>query len=68
MPFEPTDRDRAPQAVERRKRRLAVPPCTSCGSANTAVATRTEYVVYIRCADCRFVWSLPKAVQGPFES
>ena len=25
-----------------------------------AVVTRTDYVLYVRCAACAFVWSVPK--------
>jgi hypothetical protein len=49
-----------PKLPERRRRRLDVPRCQSCGSSKTAVATRTDYVIYVRCAECWFVWSLPK--------
>jgi hypothetical protein len=50
------------QPVSHDRRRLAFkpPPCESCGSANTEVTTRTDYVLYIRCWACAHVWSVPK--------
>jgi predicted anti-sigma-YlaC factor YlaD len=49
-----------PTPVDRRKQRIHLPSCEACRSPKTAVATRTEYVVYVRCAACGFVWSMPK--------
>ena len=46
--------------VERRTDRAAVPPCERCAREHVHVATRTAYVLYVRCADCGHVWSLPK--------
>jgi hypothetical protein len=48
-----------PRLLDLRLHRLAVPPCTSCGSDRTAVVSRTPYVVYLRCSYCGDVWSLP---------
>ena len=50
----------ANQRVERRTDRAAVPPCERCAREQVHVATRTAYVLYVRCADCGHVWSLPK--------
>jgi len=47
--FDP-EADRRP--IERRQDRLALPACKSCGSANTVVASRMEFFVYLRCPDC----------------
>jgi hypothetical protein len=57
---EPRDPKSLPPPLDRRVRRLGVPRCPVCKSAKTAVATRTEFFVYFRCADCAFVWSAPK--------
>ena len=52
---------RLARMVERRgSDRITIPTCQHCGGADTAVATRTDYVVYIRCAACLQVWSVPK--------
>ena len=53
---------------ERRMDRLAVPPCESCGSTTTAVVTRRDYVVYVRCKACGYVWSIPKPGLEPVGS
>jgi hypothetical protein len=45
---------------DRRRDRLAVPPCDECGSTATAVVSRTDYVLYVRCPACGLVWSVPK--------
>ena len=60
MAPQPTDRTIAQRPIERRQQRLTIPPCENCGSTSTGVATRTEYVVYLRCPACWYVWSLPK--------
>jgi hypothetical protein len=52
-----------PRPFDRRRQRLQPPPCSECGSTKTAVATRTPYVVYVRCAACACVWSIPKPGQ-----
>ena len=49
----------------RRPDRLALPACEHCGSADTAIATRTENVIYIRCVTCLQVWSVPKPGREP---
>jgi hypothetical protein len=43
---------------QRRAKRDALPPCRCCGGSNTAVASRTDYALYIRCANCCEVWSV----------
>ena len=47
-----------------RIRRVAVARCTECDSRNASIATRTDYVLYVRCADCGSVWSIP-SLQPP---
>ena len=49
-----------PVAVERRRFAFTPPFCESCDSSKTEVATRTDYVLYIRCWACGHVWSVPK--------
>jgi hypothetical protein len=43
----------------------ALPPCGCCGSPDTSVAMRTDYVLYLRCANCWQVWSVPKPERDP---
>ena len=43
---------------ERRVNRIAIQQCTNCGSANTSVKDRTDRWLYVRCADCAYVWSI----------
>ena len=45
--------------TERRQARFSPPPCPKC-AAKTAVVTRTDYVLYVRCTACAYVWSVPK--------
>jgi len=45
---------------DRRMNRLKPPPCPSCGHDDSRVASRTDYVLYFRCADCANTWSAPK--------
>jgi hypothetical protein len=49
-------------AVDRRSpSRLVLPTCQLCKQAATVtVASRTDYVLYLRCASCLHVWSIPK--------
>jgi Zn ribbon nucleic-acid-binding protein len=61
--FQFTDSGSASVRVERRTQHIELPPCPECRSTDTSVATRTDYVVYARCADCGFVWSIPKPGQ-----
>lgn len=49
-----------PPPLERRERRVPEPPCPVCGGEQVAVVTRTDYVLYFRCAACAAVWSVPK--------
>jgi predicted nucleic-acid-binding Zn-ribbon protein len=58
----------ASRLFDRRLQRLTVPPCKRCGSASTGVATRTDYVLYVRCQTCGYVWSLPKPGREPVGS
>ena len=60
-PVQPSlpDKPGRPLKVERRHERLDLPVCPKCRSAGTAVATRTDYVVYFRCTSCFEVWSVP---------
>jgi hypothetical protein len=60
--------ERKPTVFERRAERLALPPCLACDCRDTQVATRTEYVVYVRCPNCGDVWSVPKPGVTPFGS
>jgi uncharacterized Zn finger protein len=46
-------------AVERRTRRLAIPPCPYC-AVPPRVVSRTDYVIYVRCERCAHVWSIDK--------
>lgn len=50
---------------ERRQNRLTLSLCPKCGRDSAAVATRTEYVIYIRCHDCAHIWvsAKPNAIQ-----
>jgi hypothetical protein len=48
-----------PIAVERRTRRLSIPPCSQC-AAPPRVVSRTDYVIYVRCGQCAHVWSIEK--------
>ncbi len=52
--------ERKPTVFERRAERLALPSCPSCTARATHVATRTDYVLYLRCPKCANVWSIPK--------
>ena len=40
--------------------RLTNPHCPMCETPDPHAVTRTEYVVYVSCAICSYVWSLPK--------
>jgi translation initiation factor 2 beta subunit (eIF-2beta)/eIF-5 len=62
--------DQEPVAAVGDQRHEPVPmqPCKYCGSADTAAASRTEYVVYIRCGACLQVWSVPKPGHEPLGS
>ena len=55
-------------ANERRHHAFTPPFCESCGSCKTEVATRTDYVLYIRCWACGHVWSVPKPGRVPVGS
>ena len=49
MSTQQTDPVFTPIPIDRRSHRLDLLPCQSCSSTNIAVATRTPYVVYVRC-------------------
>jgi hypothetical protein len=49
-----------PVTVERRRFAFNPPPCESCASSRTQVATRTDYVLYLRCWTCGHIWNVPK--------
>jgi hypothetical protein len=40
--------------------RFVPPRCDACGNPATQVATRTPYVLYIRCPVCFDAWSVPR--------
>ena len=40
--------------------RLTNPHCPMCETPDPHAVTRTEYQVYVSCAICGYVWSLPK--------
>jgi hypothetical protein len=48
------------------QKRLAQPPCSSCGHVSTRVMLRTECVLYFRCDRCRALWSLPRHTHVAF--
>ena len=52
-------------AVDFRVARMKLPPCDECGTANTYVAVREEWVFYIRCRECGAVWSIPRPDRTP---
>jgi ribosomal protein S27E len=45
---------------DRRRERLLLSACRTCGHTAPVVVSRTEYVVYVRCGVCASVWSLAK--------
>ena len=49
-----------PVPYERRKHAFTPPFCESCSSSKTEVATRTDYVLYVRCWVCGHVWPVSK--------
>jgi hypothetical protein len=51
---------RKPTLFERRAERLAMLPCPDCSAHETYVASRTDYVLYLRCPNCARIWSVPK--------
>jgi hypothetical protein len=56
-----------PAAIERRRRRLVLPPCPACGSrASLQVIARTAFVLYVKCVACAFVWTEQKPGQAGF--
>jgi len=60
-----TEPERKPTVFERRAERLALPACPACARHETYVATRTDYVLYLRCPQCFKVWSVPKPNSAP---
>ena len=57
-----------PGGTERRVARLTPAPCANCGTADPVVATRTDYVLYLRCSKCFHVWSVPRPDVKPLGS
>jgi len=49
FPVPPRQLPSSPVPYERRRYAFTPPPCESCGSTNTEITTRTDYVLYIRC-------------------
>ena len=45
---------------DRRFARGDLPACPQCAKDEATIATRTDYVVYLRCPACFHVWSIPK--------
>jgi hypothetical protein len=62
---QPSDPGSKPRPLEQRRERLTIPPCPKCQSKRTVVASRTEYFVYFRSADCGEAWSTPKPGHEP---
>ena len=60
--------ERNPTVFERRAERLALPTCPSCSARDTHVATRTDYVIYLRCPPCGHIWSISKPGVKPLGS
>ena len=40
-------------------------PCPVCQSAKVASFTVTSMVVYLRCADCEYAWTIPERRDMP---
>jgi hypothetical protein len=45
---------------DRRRVRLVLCPCRTCGDPAPMVVSRTPYVIYLRCCACASVWSVAK--------
>ena len=45
---------------DRRRSRLALPPCPECAQEQPRVLMRTNFVLYVRCTGCEAVWSVWK--------
>jgi len=41
-------------------RRFVMPLCPECHHTNVKIVVRTDYVIYLRCWLCAYVWSVPK--------
>ena len=48
-----------PDEQDQRRHPRILPACERCAHSSTAIALRTDYVVYIRCARCAWVWPIP---------
>ena len=59
----PTHAD--PDEQDQRGHPRILPACQRCAHSDTAVALRTDYVLYIRCARCAWVWPIPKPGAKP---
>ena len=58
-----------PTTDARRDDPRTLPPCPKCGTTDTVhVATRTDYVLYLRCEACPTIWSIPKPGVAQFGS
>jgi hypothetical protein len=54
-------------ADRRRANRPALERCRACGSDETTVVLRTDFVVYTRCRECGDVRAVPKpGVSAPW--
>jgi hypothetical protein len=49
-----------PSFLDRRQHSRETPPCPQCSTPHVHVASRTDYVLYLRCPSCFQVWSIPK--------
>jgi uncharacterized Zn finger protein len=51
---------------DRRNKRLTLPPCSQCETAEKIkVVVRTDYVLYLRCHGCGNFWSVRKPAGRP---
>jgi hypothetical protein len=51
---------------ERRLNRIELGACSACGQEEVRVMLRTDYVLYLRCEQCRTMRVLPKPGQELF--
>jgi len=66
LPSQPQGRAPLPE-FDRRMDRLQPPACPTCHANSSQVATRTEYVLYLRCPRCSHIWSVSKPGVGGAE-
>lgn len=62
LPADPPEYD--PSIPDRRRERVAIPPCPKCAAGAARPTLRTDYVIYLRCSQCAHVWSVPKPGEG----